>query len=282
MRLSEASELYLARRKQEGYSPFTLSAYRIQHSVFIRDAGDLDVTDATEEILRRHIGRFVEKMKPSSLAHKVRALKVFFAWLQEEEIILKNPARKIKEPKIGKRIPKAMTMDEVEAIRDGCRNDFERALVEIFFATGCRVGEVERMNRGDVDFDRRAIRVIGKGNKEREVYYGSKAAIRLRKYLEGRTDKEQALFITQRRPYRRMPTHALWWNVKGIAQRSGVARNVSPHIWRHTLATMLLNQGAPLESVQSILGHEKPETTQIYAVLSGERRHEDYKKYFVQ
>jgi len=106
--------------------------------------------------------------------------------------------------------------------------------------------------------------------------------MRLRKYLDDRTDNEQALFIIVRGQPRRMSIHAIQWHVKQIAKRSGVTRNITPHIWRHTLATMLLNQGAPLETVQGLLGHEDPATTQIYAVLSGERRREDYRKYFAQ
>ncbi len=283
MLLSEAREVYLARLRQENYSEYTMKAYRLQLVIMERDVGDLPIGDYTEAMLRAHVEPFVARLKPASLCHKIRALRVFFKWLYEDEQIPTNPMRKINEPKVGKRIPKAMNMDDVETIRDACRTDFERALIEVFFATGCRLSEVMRMDRDNIDFDRRTIQVIGKGNKEREVYFGSKAAMRLRKYLASRTDDSPALFVTlQGEPKRRAAPHTLYHHVKRIAARSGVARNVSPHTWRHTLATMLLNQGAPLETVQGILGHDKPSTTQLYAVLSGERRHEDFKKYFAQ
>jgi integrase/recombinase XerD len=283
MRISEAKAAYLRQRRQEGYSEATLKAYDLQLDLLANGIGDVEVADITTDLLRRHFDGFVDRLKPSSLAHKVRAVRIFFRWLHEDaEAIVRNPALKLREPKLGRHIPKAMTMDDVEAIRDACRTDFERALIEVFFATGCRIGEVMRMNRCDIDFDRRAIQVLGKGNAEREVYFGSKAAMRLRKYLSGRDDGEQALFRTVNRPYRRMQIHTLYHHIKRIAARSGVGRNITPHTWRHTLATLLINQGAPLESVQQLLGHVKPESTQLYAVLSGEKRHSDYKKYFAQ
>ncbi len=153
--------------------------------------------------------------------------------------------------------------------------------MEFFFATGCRVGEVHRLNRHDFDGYRQALIVLGKGSKEREVYLGSKARIWVHRYLAERHDPDPALFVTERAPHRlsiRGMQHAL----KRIARRGGLDQKVHPHVLRHLLATIVLNQGAPLVAVQSILGHEKPETTQLYAVLSGEARHQAYQRYFVQ
>lgn len=119
--------------------------------------------------------------------------------------------------------------------------------------------------------------MVGKGNKEREVYLGSRARIWLTRYFTERQDADPALCVTERSPHR-LPIHGLQEVFKRVAERCGLAEKVHPH----TLATTLLNQGAPLVAVQSILGHEKPETTQLYAVLSGETRHHAYQRYFVQ
>ena len=110
--------------------------------------------------------------------------------------------------------------------------------------------------------------ILGKGDKEREVYFGAKARIWIERYLRQRHDHDSALFVTQRKPHR-MSVHQIQYIFKRIAKRCGLEQRVSPHKMRHTLGTMLLNQGAPLAAVQSILGHEKPETTQLYAHLSG-------------
>lgn len=123
--------------------------------------------------------------------------------------------------------------------------------------------------------------VLGKGNKEREVYFLAKARIWLQRYVNQRTDGDRALFVTARKPHR-LSIHAIQYIFKRVARRCGVEQRVSPHKMRHTLATVLINQGAPLVAVQSILGHEKPETTQLYATLSGSSRQQAYERYFVQ
>jgi len=280
MQLIEASQQYLMVRQQDGYSSYTLTAYRFQHQALIRDLGNPDVTTITLEDFRRHLVQYPH-LQPASLGHKIRAIKSLFRWLEDEDLCVPNPTRKLKEPKLGQRVPKALTVDELEWLRDACVTARDHALVEFFFATGCRVGEVHRLNRQDWDGYRQAILVLGKGNKEREVYLGSKARIWLHRYLTERQDHDPALFVTERGGHR-LSIHGTQQAFKRIASRCGLAQKVHPHILRHTLATTLLNQGAPLVAVQSILGHEKPETTQLYAVLSGEARHQAYQRYFVQ
>jgi len=280
MQLIEASQQYLMVRQQDGYSSYTLTAYRFQHQALIRDLGNPDVTTITLEDFRRHLGQYPH-LQPASLGHKIRAIKSLFRWLEDEDLCVPNPTRKLKEPKLGQRVPKALTVDELEWLRDACVTTRDHALVEFFFATGCRVGEVYRLNRQDWDGYHQAILVLGKGNKEREVYLGSKARIWLHRYLTERQDHDPALFVTERAAHR-LSIHGIQQTFKRIASRCGLAPKVHPHVLRHTLATTLLNQGAPLVAVQSILGHEKPETTQLYAVLSGEARHHAYQRYFVQ
>ncbi len=280
MHLSEASEAFLSLRAQEGFSPYTLKAYRLQYSLLIRDIGDADIQSVTLQDLRDHLTHNAH-LKPSSLGHKVRAIKSLFGWLIEEEVLTKNPTLKLKEPKQAKRVPKALTVEEVEMLRDACKTTQEHALIEFFFATGCRVGEVQRLNRNAIDWQRGAVTVLGKGNKEREVYFGAKARIWLQRYLNSRKDADMALFVTVKKPHR-MPVHRIQCVFKQVADRCGLRERVSPHVLRHTLATVLLNQGAPLVAVPSILGHQKPETTQLYATLSGSARQQAYQRYFVQ
>ena len=280
MRLSEAIESFLTVRRQEGFSRHTIDAYQLQFRILIRDIGDKEIQDVDLQLLRHHLSNH-EHLKASSLGHKIRAIKSLFNWLLEEELLSRNPTLKLSEPKSGKRIPKALTIDELELLRDACESSLEHALIEFSFATGCRVAEIQGLNRQDVDWQRGAVMVLGKGDKEREVYFGAKCRIWLQRYLHDRSDAEKALFVTERRPHR-MSIDEIQYIFKRVAARCELEDKVSPHKMRHTLATVLINQGAPLVTVQSILGHEKPETTQLYATLSGTARQQSYQRYFVQ
>lgn len=280
MRLSKAMDSYIAVRAQEGFSPHTLNLYKHQLGKLLEDQGDLELCDFTLEHFRNHLSKQTH-LKSSSLAAKVRAIKAVFKWFHEEEYLPKNPTLKLKEPKQPNLMPKALTVDEVESLRDSCETLREHALVELFFATGCRLSEIRMLDKADIDFQRGAVTVFGKGSKEREVYFGAKARIWLKRYLKSREDDDPALFVTKYKPHR-ISGKSIQDEFKAVARRCGLEDKVHPHTMRHTLATTLINQGAPLMVVQSILGHEKPETTLRYSHLSGEARQREYKRYFVQ
>lgn len=280
MRFSEAAKLFLSVKTQEGFSPYTVRGYQVHYRAFERTMTNVEIVDVDLNMLRAHANLYLH-LKPATQAGKIRAIKSLFRWLQEEDYLIKNPALKLREPKLPQRIPKALNVDEIELLRDSCQTLLEHAMVEFFFATGCRIGEVHKLNRDSIDWNRKAVLVVGKGNKEREVYFGSRAAIWLRRYLDDRTDDDPALFVTVKAPHRPTIHHMEHW-FKQIAQRCGLSHRVTPHTLRHSLATSLLNQGAPLAAVQSILGHQKAETTQVYAVLSGTARQQAYTRYFTQ
>ena len=280
-RMSEVVEAYMLRRRSEGYSRATLVAYEHHLRSLIDYLVDPAVLDVTLEQLREFLELFAH-LKPSSVGAKVRALRAFFKWVHEEGLTRGNPAARLKEPKQAQRVPKHLSVEELELLRDSCRSTFERALVEVFFATGARIGEVHGMNRCGVDWRESSILVLGKGNREREVYFGAKAAIWLKRYLSARTDDHAALFVTKHRPARRSSVATLRWHVNKVAKRAGLRDRVTPHVLRHTFATLMINQGAELVEVQSLLGHAKPETTLRYATLSGAARRRAYQRYFVQ
>lgn len=279
MKLSDLWTRYESDKRIEGYSPHTLKSYAIQARLLVRYFGDVDVTTITLGDLKAYLAKDAVRLKPASLGHRVRFLKSLFRWAADEGICYPNPAAKLKEPKQGTRLPKAMNEEEIETLRVACRSSLEHALVEVLFTTGCRIGEIYQLNRSSIDWESRSIIVRGKGDKEREVYFNVKCAIWLRKYLRERDDHDPALFVTERAP-RRMSIAQMRYVLKRIAKRAGLEVNVYPHKLRHSYATHLLNNGAPIEAIQSFLGHEKAETTRIYAHLSGERRRELYRKYF--
>lgn len=279
MLLSELWSLYESDKRVEGYSLHTLKAYRIQCNVMIRFLGDVVIESIDFAKLKQFLAKDAEMLKPASLGHRVRFLKSLFRYATDEGLVLKNPASKLKEPKQGNRIPKAMTEEDIETLREGCTTALEHALVEFLYGTGCRVGEIVTLNRNSIDWENRSVIVRGKGDKEREVYFGVKCQIWLKKYLRQRKDTDIALFVTRNAPHR-MGIAQVRCILKKIAKRAGIETVIYPHKLRHTYATHLLNNGAPLEVIQSLLGHSKLETTRLYAHLSGQIRQEQYRKYF--
>ena len=278
MLLSEAWPLYEMDKKLLNYSKHTLKAYKLQVRLLSEGLNDPDITTITYEQLKAYLAA-QGHLKPSSIGHRIRFIQSFFRWAIDEGYISKNPASRLKEPKLGTRIPKFLTEDDIETLRESCASPLEHALTEFMYTTGCRIGEIVTLHRATLDMQNGSVIVHGKGDKEREVYFNTKCRIWLKKYLEIRKDKDPALFVTQRAPHR-MSIAQIRYIIKRIASRAGIEVNVYPHRLRHSYATHLLNNGAPMEAIQQLMGHQKAETTQIYARLSGERRRELYKRYF--
>jgi integrase/recombinase XerD len=206
-------------------------------------------------------------------------MKSLFRWTHEEGHVSKNPAAKIKEPKLGKRIPKFLTDREIEHLREACLTPMEKALFEFMFSTGCRIGEIVTLDMNSVNWSNHSAIVKGKGDKEREVYFNIRCDIWLKRYIDSREDNDVAVFVTERDPHR-MSKAQMRYIIKRISKRAGINKVIHPHQLRHSYATHLLNNGAPIEVIQSLMGHEKSETTRIYAELSGRLRKEFYQKYF--
>lgn len=278
MLLSEVWSAYHADKQLAGYSKATLKAYHLQARLLIKGIGDVDIDSVTLAQVKGYLAKLTH-LKPSSLGNRIRFLRAFFRWAHEEGIIPRNTLSRLKEPKTGKRVPKALSEEELEFLREGCQTVLEHVLFELMFSTGCRVGEIHRLNRNCIDWEHRSIVVHGKGDKEREVYFSVKCAIWLKRYLKTRKDQDMALIVTERAPHR-MGIPALRYVIKRIAKQALMQANVYPHKLRHSFATHMLENGAPLEVIQSLLGHEKLETTRLYCELSGPRRREQYRRYF--
>lgn len=278
--LYEKIKLYLSAKKLEGLSSATLKGYELELNIFankIRKKA-VDVTSADVRIYLADL----EHLKMSTIGQKLSVLKSFFGWLVGEEVIKRDPTMKLKTPKTEKRLPKALTIEELEMLREACNTVRQRAFIEILYATGCRLSEVYALNKDSVNFQTMSTNVIGKGNKEREVYFSWKALYHLKKYLKTRTDDCDALIVTERKPYRRLSKRGIQYEINQIAKSAGLEKRVSPHTLRHTFATLLLNNGAELVAIQELLGHSSPDTTLRYARITEERKREQHKKYLVQ
>lgn len=278
--IDDKIKIYLSTMRVEGLAKDTLYNYELDLRIFARDVRK-NVIDITPPDIRAHLATF-EHLKKSSLETKLSRIKSFFAWLTLEEIISKDPTKKVKPPKKEHRLPRALTVEELEMMREACKTPRERAMVEVLYATGCRVSEIVAMDINAIDIARSSVRVIGKGNKEREVYFSFKSNFHMKRYRESRKDDCPALFVTLRRPYRRLQSKSFQRDIKKIALKAGISKNVTPHIMRHTFATLTLGNGASLSAVQEMLGHSDPATTQIYARLTDDKKREQHKQFLVQ
>lgn len=262
--IQEKILLYLAVKKLDGLSDVSLMSYK-QHLMRFARFMQKDITQITTMDIRVYLAAYSRGgQKKTSINTEISILKSFFSWLETEEYISKSPMRKIKNIKIDKKVKSALTPEELELLRDSCQTPREKALVEFFYSTGCRLDEVYKLNKDDIQWQSGTVIVAGKGNKERPVYLNAKAKIQLMKYLQSRNDSNEALFVTERKPYNRLGHRSIQRIFRKLGERAGIQKVVHPHLIRHTTATNMLRNGASLSEVQHYLGHDDPATTQIY------------------
>lgn len=278
--ISEKARLFLGAKKLEGLSPISLKSYKLELRIFAESMTKPIETITTADI-RLFLSNFPH-LKSSSIAKKLSVLKSFFGWLTGEGIIQRDPTRQIKPPKKEKRVPKALSIEGLEMMREACQTLRQRALLEVLYATGARLSEIQALDKRDINQQTMSAWVIGKGDIEREIYFSFKAMYHLKKYLKSRDDLVPALFVTERQPHRRLSRRGIQREICAISEVACMQKNVHPHVLRHTFATLTLNNGADLAAVQALLGHSDPGTTQIYAHVSDERKRDQYKKYLVQ
>lgn len=276
----EKVQYYLATKKLTGLAESTLKEYfyclsRLSKNMY------MPVASITTLDLKMYLSHFSQNIKKTTLATEIFKLKSFFGWLHAEEYIPKNPMIKIESPKIKKRLRKALSVEQMEILRDACVTLREKAILEFFYATGCRLSEVRNISINELNYNDLSVRVIGKGDKERTVYFTAKTKLHLMKYLSSRKDDNEALFVTSKNPIQRLGNRSLQEEIKRIAKRSGLEENIFPHLIRHTTATVMRDHGAEIATIQMILGHSDPATTQIYAETDDSFIQHEYRKRFV-
>lgn len=264
----ELLQSFISAKKIEGCSEKTLRYYQSSIEALLRNEqkriGELETND-----IRSYLARYQEERGASrvTIDNLRRIFSSFFAWLEDEDYIAKSPVRRIHKVRTESLIKEVISDEHMEVLRDSCHEIRDVAMIDLLASTGMRVGELVKMNREDIDFHERQCVVFGKGNKEREVYFNARTKIHLKRYLESRTDKNPALFVSLSLPHNRLTIGGVETRLRQLGKRAGLNK-VHPHKFRRTLATMAIDKGMPIEQVQRLLGHVKIDTTLHYAMVN--------------
>lgn len=272
-------ELFVASKKIEGCSEKSLRYYS---NTLLRMLKQIkkDVREINTNDLRIYLSSYQQENKCSkvTLDNIRRILSSFFAWLEDEDYIGKSPVRRIKKIKTTKVVKETFSDENLEKLRDCCIHPRDRAILDLLASTGIRVGELVKLNISDVNLVERECIVLGKGDKERPVYFDAKTKIHLEHYLQSRKDNNPALFVTINAPYNRLSIAGVEHFLSKLGKISQVS-HVHPHKFRRTMATMAIEKGMPIEQVQKLLGHSKIDTTMHYAIVNQSNVKISHRKY---
>lgn len=270
---------FLLTKKIEGCKPTTIKDY---HDKIIKliEWGNKDLVEMTTKDIRKFLAYYQEThdVQDSTMDQIRLVLSTFFGFLENEEFILRNPVRGVRKIRVDEKIRLPFTDEEIEIIRSAVKNVRDLAIIDLFYSSGMRIGELTELNIKDVNFQNREIVVYGKGGKERICYFNARTKIEILDYLNTRCDKNHALFVQLKYPYDRFNRGGIRHMLKDIEDRTGID-NIHPHRFRRTLATNLLNKGMSLEQVQIILGHKRIETTLVYAKVNQNTTKLNHQKY---
>lgn len=275
----ELLNMFVSAKRVEGCSEKTLRYYKATLNKFLIQMG-ISVLHITTDNIREYLSQHqqINKCSKSNIDNIRRILSSFFAWLEDENYILKNPVRRIHKIRTTKAVKETYSDEALELLRDNCGNLRDLAIIDLLASTGMRVGELVRLNIEDIDFENRECVVFGKGNKERPVYFDARTKIHLKNYLESRTDKNPALFVSLFKPYNRLEISGVEIRLRKLGKFLGIPK-VHPHKFRRTLATKAIDKGMPIEQVQMLLGHSKIDTTMEYAMVNQNNVKISHKKY---
>lgn len=275
-------------KDEKNYSDYTITNYSIdieEFYVFLKKENITRLQDVDYKVLRKYLNYMTEnKYSNKTISRKLSSLRTFFKYLVKKEIINDNPMILISNPKEEKKLPKYLNYGEIEKILEipnkettlGLRN---ACILEILYSTGIRVSELVNLKIRDIDFYNKKIRVLGKGNKERIVLFGNRCKNLLERYIkESRAvlNKKKVEYLFLNNLGQNISVRSIENIIDKIEKEACLKFSISPHVFRHTFATHLLDNGADLNSVKELLGHENLNTTAIYTHVSNERLRKVY------
>lgn len=272
-------EEFLSAKQVEGCSERSVNYYSSTLDNLIKTL-EKPFNQIETEDLRVYLSEYQKKNDASkqTIDNIRRILSSFFTWLEDEDYILKSPVRRIHKIKTMKQVKETYSDEALERLRDNCKTIRDLALIDMLASTGMRVGELVKLNRVDVDFVNRECVVLGKGAKERVVYFDARTKLHLQNYLNSRTDDNDALFVSLLEPHNRLEIAGVEIMLRKLG-RSLEINKVHPHKFRRTLATRAIDKGMPIEQVQKLLGHQKIDTTMEYAIVDQQNVKNSHKKY---
>ena len=263
---------------EKGLSQNTIDAYRRDLSSFAQNVDNIESVD------RMTINTFIRKLReqelaPTSVIRKIASIRGFFKWAASTGIITKNPASTLEQPKVPKRLPKVISLKDIEEILRNNLTPLDSVIIELLYSCGLRVSELVNLKTSDIDLSSKYVRCFGKGSKERIVPMGEPAKKAIQNYLPQRDllvkkynlKSKRLLILDSGRLITRQDIYTLIHT-----QGKLIHKNISPHTLRHSFATHLLENGADLRVVQELLGHSDVSTTQLYTHISKKRLKDVY------
>lgn len=276
---TDYTKMFIAAKRIEGCSERTLNYYETTIKTMV-DKLSKKLNSIETEDLRNYLSEYQAKNNCSKVTidNVRRILSSFFAWLEDEDYIMKSPVRRIHKVKATQTVKETYTDEELEEMRDACVEIRDLAMVDFLASTGVRVGELVNLDRVDIDMQERSCVVLGKGGKEREVYFDARTKIHLQNYLNSRIDNNPALFVSLLRPYDRLKISGVEIRLRELGKRINI-KKIHPHKFRRTMATKAIDKGMPIEQVQVLLGHRKIDTTLQYAMVNQNNVRNSHKKF---
>ena len=275
----EFLKMFLDAKRIEGCSDRTIKYYRVTIEHLLKNVIS-PIRKITTEMMRAYLVDYqkINNCGKTTVDNIRRNISSFFSWLEEEDYILKSPMRRIHKIKTQKTVKNIISDEEIEKLRDNCKNIRDTAMIDLLYSTGIRVGELVKLNIEDIDFSERECVVFGKGDKERRVYFDAKSKIHLKNYIESRKDNNPALFVTLNAPYDRLKISGVEIRIRELGRMLNLEK-VHPHKFRRTMATRAIDKGMPIEQVQKILGHSQIDTTMQYAIVNQNNVKASHRKY---
>ena len=272
-------DLFITAKRIEGCSEKTLGYYKKTIETMLVGVGKMAQQITTDD-LRNYLTNYQMQRGSSKVTidNIRRILSSFFSWLEDEDLIIKSPVRRIHKVKTAQMIKETYSDEELELLRDSCTTLRDLAMIDLLASSGMRVGEMVTLNREDINFNERECVVFGKGGKERLVYFDARTKIHLKNYLENRVDNNPALFVSLKAPFERLQIGGVEARLRQLGKRLNLAR-VHPHKLRRTMATTAIDKGMPIEQVQQLLGHQKIDTTMHYAMVKQQNVKIAHRKY---
>lgn len=282
---------FLEKLKYEyNYSDLTINGYDYEITKFLDYLNDnhLDYKKINIDMIRNYL-KYLDslKYKKNSISKNLSSLRSYYKFLTEEKVVLTNPFKNISNPKKDKKLPDFLNYEEINKLFDsadtktplGLRN---RCILELLYDTGIRVSELVNLKINDIEFDKKIINILGKGKKERIVYYGDYLQEVLEKYIN---DSRKYLLNNKLSEYlilnnngSKITTRGVEYIIDKMVNEAAIKHKISPHVLRHTFATHMLNGGADIKSIQQLLGHESLSTTGIYTHITNDVLRQEYLK----